>query len=145
MKTVLAVLVLLALTVTAAYGAAPETAGAALVLAGAAAVPLDLATIGFGHSPRAYTDAKGKPVSAAPLAILANHHFAIEGGELVHRIEGVERARVGPEGAREYAECWPDCAPLVKRLLGDARAPGASSPTAKASAARKGPKRKTRA
>lgn len=145
MKTVLAVLVLLALTVTAAYGAPVETAGVLLVAGAAAGVPLDLATVGFGHSPKAYADENGKPVTHAPLAVLANHHYAVEGDDLVHYVEGVERARVGAAGMREYAECWPDCAPIVKRFLSDARAPGASSPTAPARKARKGPKAKTRA
>jgi hypothetical protein len=108
---------------------------------------LDVVTVGFGHSAKAYADEKGAPVTHAPAPILSNHHFSISAGELLHAIDGQVRARVPRGGMREYAESWPDCAALVKSLLGqpDALAPGAKPATVVTSAKRKGRQAKTRA
>lgn len=114
------------------------------------AIP-ELVTVGAAHSPKAYADEKGRPVTMAPLPELVNHHFSIsDAGELVHAIEGRVRAVIPPEGMREYAELWPDSAPLVKSFLQTLRAvtgrpaPGAKPATASASAKRKGRSAKTR-
>lgn len=68
-------------------------------------------TFGFDLSAAAYEGTQ------PPIPLLAFHEFSLNGdGCLEHRIGGVLRATVPPEGAADYAAQWPACAELVAEL-----------------------------
>ena len=75
-----------------------------------------LSTIGFNHSPAAYTG------TTPPRPILAQHQFdATADGQLLHSVDGKQRALVPPAGFADYVELWPACKPVVDDLRGAER------------------------
>lgn len=57
------------------------------------------------------------------LPIMAMHTFSIlSNGNLLHEIDGKERAVVPPEGFEAYAESWPDCVAVLSQRVFDVAA-----------------------
>lgn len=54
------------------------------------------------------------------LPIMAMHTFSIlSNGNLLHEIDGKERAEVPPDGFEAYAESWPDCVAVLSQRVFD--------------------------
>jgi hypothetical protein len=79
-----------------------------------------VAVFGAVHSPHSYRDASGKPAEVAPTPALGAHVFEEQDGDLVHLIDGRERARVPPAGFDDYLKCWPECRPVIDAIRGQA-------------------------
>lgn len=79
---------------------------------------IDVMVVGAGHAALAYADREtGKPTATPPAPVFVNHRFyETVDHQLGHDIDGRLVAIVPPEGMKDYAEIWPDCADLVAAL-----------------------------
>lgn len=80
-------------------------------------------SFGPNYSPRAYNGT----LPGAPIQFAAHEFLATDDGQLQHLIDGKLCATVPPAGFRDYAECWPDAAPVIATLQGAERSAAATA------------------